>query len=557
MKPIKLTIVLALLFVSLVAQGGGIVTNTNQSAAWVRMFARDASRDLDAVYYNPAGLTALPKGLYFSANNLSLFSTRTIKNNYSALNSSEYTGDVSAPVFPTFYAIYRTGKIAVSFGFNPVGGGGNATYDKGLPSFELGVADLKPALAPKGVTGYSSDVYFKGSSIFYGGQLGVSYKINDMISVFAGGRYVYAVNKYQGHLNNNIIYGDAAKLGAASMPASTFFNGASAQAGLGAAGVQPLETGGLGSLTLAQAQALGYVSAAQKTQIEGGLMSLGVNPTNLTIEQVLGKYKLKSLDYANKAKLLRNQSADVTQTGSGFNPIIGANINLMEGKLNIGLKYEFMTKISLTNDTKMDITTGYVIDTVRTTSPTRNISYVNVDSVTQFPNKAKTPSDMPALFTIGASYQLFKNLKVSAGFHYYFDKNANYGRSQNGVVVENNSVIQTNNFEFALGAEYSLTDKILLSTGYLYTKTGVMVGYNTDLSYSLGSNSFGLGGKVAISPKVDVELGASYTWYIPSYKYYDHTIPTIPSQTVQLKEKYYKDVLILAVGINIKLSKAE
>ena len=32
---------------------GGIVTNTNQSAAWVRWLVRDASLGIDAVYYNP------------------------------------------------------------------------------------------------------------------------------------------------------------------------------------------------------------------------------------------------------------------------------------------------------------------------------------------------------------------------------------------------------------------------------------------------------------------------------------------------------------------------
>jgi long-subunit fatty acid transport protein len=540
MKLFKASLGLAFLLVSVIAQGGGIVTNTNQSAAWVRMYARDASQDLDAVYYNPAGLTALGKGLYFSINNQSLFSTRTIKNDYSALNSHEYKGDVSAPIYPTIYAAYSTGKFVYSFGFNPVGGGGNATYDKGLPSFELGVADLKPGLAAKGVTAYYSDVFFKGSSIFYGFQGGVSYKVNDMISVYGGARYVSAVNTYEGHLQSNTIYNPSSF--PSGMSASTYFAGASAQAAGGAAQIKPLVDGGQGSVPLSA------LPAANRTAIETGLMQMGVNPTGFNIQQAYNAYRLKTLDYSNKSKLLRNQSADVKQTGSGFCPVLGVNLNLMEGKLNIGMKYEFKTKINLTNDTKVDLTTGYVIDSV---------NFVNTDSISQFPNGAKTPSDMPALFTIGASYKLMKNLKVSAGFHYYFDKNANYGRSENRIVVENSKVIETNNYEFALGTEYNITDKILVSAGYLYTKTGVMVGYNTDLSYSLGSNSFGLGGKVSILPQIDIEVGASYTEYIPGYKIYDHNIPTIPVQPVSLKEKYYKNVLIFAIGINVKLSKAQ
>ncbi len=56
---------IALLFTGLicpvVVQAGGIVTNSNQSAAYVRMLARDASTSIDAVYYNPAGLTKLDR----------------------------------------------------------------------------------------------------------------------------------------------------------------------------------------------------------------------------------------------------------------------------------------------------------------------------------------------------------------------------------------------------------------------------------------------------------------------------------------------------------------
>ena len=34
---------------------GGLVTNTNQSAQYVRMLSRNASTQIDAVYFNPAG----------------------------------------------------------------------------------------------------------------------------------------------------------------------------------------------------------------------------------------------------------------------------------------------------------------------------------------------------------------------------------------------------------------------------------------------------------------------------------------------------------------------
>lgn len=544
MRKIKLIIGLTFLLVNTVVYGGGIVTNTNQSAAWVRMYARDASRDMDAVYYNPAGLTSLDKGLHFSLNNLSLFSTRTIKNNYPYLNSSEYKGKVSAPLFPCLYGAYSTGKFVFSFGFNPVGGGGNATYNKGLPSFELAVSDLTPSLKPFGVTGYSSNVYFKGSSVFYGYQAGVSYKINDMISVFAGGRYVHAVNKYQGSLTNNMVI-----VTGSPTPASDFLrsvvvpyatNGATQASGV-VSSLQTQINNGYGSVPLTA------LPPAQSAALIQGLQAQGINPTGFTVQNARDAYAsiataatASAQNATAKATLLEDQSVDVTQSGSGFTPILGVNLSLMEDKLNIGMKYEFITKITLTNNTGKDITTGYT----STGTP-----------VTQFPDGAKTPSDMPALLTVGASYKLFKDFKASAGFHYYFDKNANYGHSLNGLVVENDKLINSNNYELAVGFEYNLNEKILLSTGYLYTKTGVMVGYNTDLSYSLGSSSVGLGGRWTISPKYTLDLGFSYTEYEPGSKIYDHVIPTSVPQTMSLKEKYSKNVIIFAVGLNINLSK--
>src|SRR5450759_1290303 len=85
---------------------GGLVTNTNQSAMFTRLQNRNASTGIDAVYYNPAGLTKLADGFYFSLNNQTISQTQTIGNNYSFLSGTkprEYIGKVSAPVYPGVY----------------------------------------------------------------------------------------------------------------------------------------------------------------------------------------------------------------------------------------------------------------------------------------------------------------------------------------------------------------------------------------------------------------------------------------------------------------------
>ncbi len=224
MKKTLLLIIAATVTAS--AMAGGLVTNTNHSAYMTRILSRNASTGVDAVYYNPAGLTKLDNGFHFSINNQIIGQTKTVTNDYYFLTEkpTEYIGKVSAPIFPGVYAVFKKDKLAFSLGFNPIGGGGGAEYATGLPAFEMMISELVPGLQSqlaqldqgvveasypdplfRNVTGYDADIYFKGSSIYFGYQANVSYAINDMISVAVGGRYITAKNTYQGSISNVTI----------------------------------------------------------------------------------------------------------------------------------------------------------------------------------------------------------------------------------------------------------------------------------------------------------------------------------------------------------------
>lgn len=189
---------------------GGLVTNTNHSILFTRMQNRNSSTLIDATYFNPAGLTKLGNGLYVSLNNQTVGQTRTITSDYMFLNEvtasdpRSYEGKVSAPLFPAGYVAFRVGKLAVSAGFNPIGGGGGAKYDQGLPSIEMPLSELKPLLTGMGLTTtrYAADIAFEGSSVYFGYQANVSYEINDFISAAVGARLVSAKNTYSGSISN-------------------------------------------------------------------------------------------------------------------------------------------------------------------------------------------------------------------------------------------------------------------------------------------------------------------------------------------------------------------
>ena len=73
----------ATLMVSNPTFAGGILTNTNQHASFLRMIARGASIDIDGVYSNPAGLSFLPEdGFYLSLTGQSAYQTREITSTF-------------------------------------------------------------------------------------------------------------------------------------------------------------------------------------------------------------------------------------------------------------------------------------------------------------------------------------------------------------------------------------------------------------------------------------------------------------------------------------------
>ncbi|MGF1584353.1 MAG: OmpP1/FadL family transporter [Bacteroidales bacterium] len=516
----KLFVLLAVVsFATNSAYSGGIMTNTNQSASYIRMPARDASLGIDAVYYNPAGLTRLADGIHLSLNNQSIFQNRTISNGFSPLKDGYYEGKVTAPLFPSIYAVYKTGKLAVSGGFMPVGGGGGAEYSRGLPSFETDFASVPFMLTSQGITtsSYDVDIFFEGSSIFFGGQLGVSYQLSEMIDVYGGLRYITATNTYNGYLRNFTINPlHPANPGGGMVSGHTFFSTLGTLASGAASSMNDL-VAGAGALTLDQAVAMSIITQETANQIAGGL---GANYNSaLTISQVQGAYQVAAATATGTASMLSDKRVDARQTGSAIIPLLGVNLSLSE-KLNVGIKYEFITKLELENDTEID-ETGMFTDGV------------------------KSRSDMPALLSVGAAFQATPKFNIAAGMHYYFDKQADYGKTIGGIHVNNDQVIDNNFLEFALGLEYEVTPAILISGGYLRTQTGVNETYQSDLSHSLSTNSIGIGGRYALNDMMSINLGFMRTFYEEGWKQHNYG----PLGTAN--EIYNRDNTVLAIGVEL------
>jgi long-chain fatty acid transport protein len=482
-KKKALAVAILTLCSSSLAFAGGILTNTNQSAHFVRMLARDASLDIDAAYTNPAGLVKLTDGFHFAFSNQSAFQTRTITSTFAPFAgfggdaTKRFKGTASAPIIPSLQAAYKKGKWALSGNITVTGGGGKATFNDGLPSFESGLA-LTPSIINTvgsklsamgielGSNGmYSADQYMRGSSFIYGAQLGGSYEINKMFSVYAGFRLNIVNNGYEGHLRNLQTNISSKGLGALNM---TDYN---------------------------------------------NTMESPDKILEFAISQATADQEKASLELLRKASA-EGVYLDCSQSGWGISPILGFNFNY--NNLNVGMKYEFRTALNVENKTK-------------------------VDDTGMFRDGVNTPHDIPALFAVGASYQITPKLLASAGYHHFFDSNAE-------MANDKQKFINGGTNEYLFGAEYRIDRMFLISAGAQITRYGVTDDYQQDLSFSIHSYSVGLGGAVNVAKNVKINLGYFWTTYSDWTKNKETYVGSAPG--VPGKDVFSRTNKVFAAGVD-------
>ena len=432
--------------VTTTAFAGGILTNTNPSARFARLVALDASTNADAAYYNPAGTIKLSEGFHFTFSNQSVAQQRIIISSFAPMTGTgtkEFVGKSTAPIVPSLQGVYKKGKWALSGNLAITGGGGKATFNDGLPSFESQISTLAPLInqfAPGLVgqvpgasitaKGYSLDQYMHGVNYIFGGQLGGAFQINDMFSVYGGFRLNVVHNSYEGHLTNLKLDLDIEGLGMVGIPNNS----------------------GL---------------------MDPSAIFAMVGSTDVVPAEIKEKLALPAKMAGEGARLESKQS------GWGVAPIIGFHFS--HAGLNIGTKYEFQNSLNVENRTTVD-DTGLFADGVN------------------------TAHDSPALFTIGASYDILPSLTASVGYHLFFDKNAR-------MANDKQKHLKGNTNEYLAGLEYRINDMFLVSAGGQITRFGMSDAFQSDLSFYTNSYSIGFGGAVNVSKNVQLNIGYFFTNY--------------------------------------------
>lgn len=553
----KLTFIAAFFMFAQLAFAGGLLTNTNQSAQFIRMMSRNASTGIDAVYFNPAGLTKMENGWHFAVYNQTIFQTKPVDSKFPLLNDGYYEGVVNVPAFPTAFGVYKMDNWAFSLGIGPNAGGGSATYDRGLPSFEIPITKVVPGLAgltqinpALNVTGYDADLSFDGSSVFWGIQLGATYRVSDMFSVYGGVRYLPSKNTYNGTIQNIQL-----KVNDEYYPAPAWLSETSAQIGgmadMAAAAanmpqtLQPLLDNGAGDYTLAQLEGGGYITASQHAGIKSGLVMIGLSESQISamnLTAIHGTYSQASPQFqqqanqldavsgalAGTASQLGDKEVETEQTGAGFTPMIGVNFSPVEN-LNIALKYEMKTFLELTNKT-------------------------TVDDLGLFPDGAKSSNDIPAILGVGVGYNAGL-VEAQLSYNMYFNKGVAWGYNTRDLAIWQDvdptqirvREIARNGMELGLGLQFNVLDNFAFSVGGLYGDMGIAESYQSDFSYSNPSVTAGAGFQWKITDALALDAGFSNTFY------QDQTVSFNDPDLGNYNENLTKTTMNFAVGLSYSI----
>lgn len=416
-----------------------------QTAHSVRNIARDASTEIDAVYTNPAGLVKLSDGLHISINNQSIFQKNEIQSDNALFLGN---GGESKKSFKSKANSIIIPNVLAAY-----------KKDKWIISTGLGISNSDKLKFTQGIPSFEAPIASLPAILTSTGIETNKYSLNSGIEKKS---YTY-----------NLQFG-----------ASYAFNKTFSVYG-------------------------GLRFNLINNTYNGFITDIQINPQHPILNpdgQMISAYEFfNTTGQFEITGSLRDNNIDVTQNGFGISPIIGVNIS--HEKLNIGVRYEFKTKIEIENSTK-------------------------VDDIGSYPDGVKSPDDIPALFSIGLSYQLSPKLLTSVGYHHIISSDAGKPNDKQQYIKNTN--------EFQAGLECRVDNRLLLSIRGQYSTPKVEDNYQTDLDYILKSYTIGLGAAYDFTDRLRLNIGYQWTGYS------DYTKVTNNSRT----DTFSKKKTVIAIGID-------
>lgn len=193
--------------------------------------------------------------------------------------------------------------------------------------------------------------------------------------------------------------------------------------------------------------------------------------------------------------------------------------------INIGFRYEYYTTMKVTNDKpeKYEGPAAFLAQ-----FPMSKGDYVK--------------TTLPMNAAAGISYMIMPVLKAEAGFIYYFNRLADWGKDSSGKEIAEK---YDNGYDASLSLEYVFTRQFKGSIGYSHSVSGVTSEVRTSDQTGLDSNAFAIGGTWAFSSGIELSVAALAAFF-------DDEVETNSAPDTG-STKYEEMVYNFAVGISCRI----
>ena len=431
----------ALSWLATSAVAGGLNTNTNQSAIFQRSIARDASTDVDAPYANPSGTAFMKDGLYISVNSQMFWQKRG-----TTVNKSPLFDDGAKFEGETFVPSMPSILATWHRGNLALSGYFGIIGGGGSVSFDDGLPSFA-ALMHTPLEKIEAGLSEKGLSTT-NSSVDISLDATSYIFGAALGAS-YEFNKmFSVYLGARFNY---------------VFNSYDGSIGNLKLNTEISRINPDGDLVRASELSETFATLAEKATSQEDKV------TYATLSKTF-----ESLDEQTSMEL------DVEQTGWGITPIVG--LGFQYKGLTLGAKFEYNTSIEIENDTKK-----------------------NGTPLSQYDDGVKDHNDIPSLIAVGLSYALLDNVRLSIGYHHWFDSKANLSGNLEDYIDDSN--------EFLYGVEVDFLKRFTISGGVQVTRFGISDDYISDMNINLSSTSFGFGFACSVTDWLRLNVSYFHTLY--------------------------------------------
>ena len=463
----------------------------NHSADYVRTLNRSASTDVDAAFYNPAGLAFLDvQGLHiqFSSqvfhvqrlHSMDYYGiyvqgvggglTNNIRNPNFAGKPKEYEAVTTAPCLPGFDLVYKGKQWAVYLDFGMMQAAPGMTFKQGLSVIDWGImAPIETLTAGAAIPydGILRNPSARRTEYYLGTTVGASYKILDWLAAAIGVRYIYATG------NQNIsVTGNANILGGGSIPDSSPW----------------------------------LIDVDVKGHGVGLIFGLDFKPVDMI------NIGLKYEYYPNM------------ELEKKTNKFIAPALVINSGSLNL-----FLDDIS---DLVLLQAAGYAIDITR----------MNPQTFKNIGKKLKVT--YPQTLSMGFSVMPVKNLKLETSGELSFRGARDLGGRESNWSI---------GYRVGQSIEWTFVPQAAVSVGYLYNDFGIKKDKRDEVDPLLTSHTVGGGFKFMVVDWLDINLGAFNSFFKPE-KTNPNEYTNVSSPTMHfIKKRFDEKRWSVAIGLTVRL----